>query len=156
MCYFRFKRQWICASECLNGDVMAITDKGVIEVEIKISKYDLWKGEAKKGKHKRNYEQMSDEYKECYKNFAPNRFYICVPRDMREEAKKWVEATNKKYGVIQYHPGLGPPGSNIFVSRTARTLHDGTTKGLEGAVMMRVCSENIGLMGNLLKPKEKV
>ena len=32
MSYFRFTRQWICATETLLADVMAITDKDVIEV----------------------------------------------------------------------------------------------------------------------------
>ena len=42
MYYFRFKRQCICATECLNNDVMAVTHGGMVsEIEVKTSKYDL-------------------------------------------------------------------------------------------------------------------
>ena len=148
MWYFRFKRQWLCATECLCNDVMAITDKDIIEVEIKINKYDLWKGEAKKDKH----EKFRNPFYSNRLSSEANRFYICVPRDLIEEAEKWVEATNSKYGIIQCHPDLAT-GFNIFISKTARTLHDKTTEGLKESIMMRVCSENIGLIETILERK---
>ncbi len=145
MYYFRFKRQWLCASECLNNDVMAITNKDIIDVEIKISKYDLWKGEAKKSKH--NLYKIMPEF---YKTFHANRFYICVPLELEEEAKKWVAETNKKYGIIIYHPDMHYINA-IFIKKPAKTLIDGSiNKGLERHVMMRVCSENIGLINTVL------
>ena len=98
MYYFRFKRQWICASECLNNDVMAITNKDIIDVEIKINKYDLWKGEAKKSKHIFYKREMP----EWFKFHHANRFYICVPKNLEEEAINWVKETNNKYGIIIY------------------------------------------------------
>ena len=108
MSYFRFKRQWLCASECLNSDVIAITDKDVIEVEIKINKQDLWVGEAKKFIHNRfrNPEFFS-------KWMLPNRYYMCVPEYLLEEAKKWVSKTNKFIGIhiISYC------NSKIFILR---------------------------------------
>lgn len=143
MCYFRFDRQWLCASECLNSDVLAITDKGIIEVEIKISKYDLWKGEAKKDKHK-----FPPQHWGYYSN--PNKFYICVPYDLLEEAKKWVEVTNKKYGIIQ-HYDKAHYSCSISVVKKAQAIHSEPAKILEGKIMMRVCSENIGLLGRLLE-----
>ena len=128
MWYFRFKRQWICASECLDNDVMAITNKDIIDVEVKINKYDLWNGEAKKSKHR------------LYKNapnwfhlYHGNRFYICVPVYLEEEAKKWVEETNKKYGIILYNPDLHFTMS-IYIEKMAKTLIEGeTSRRLERA-----------------------
>ncbi|KKM06033.1 hypothetical protein LCGC14_1748160, partial [marine sediment metagenome] len=95
MSYFRFTRQCLCASECLNNDVMIITKGGItIDVEIKINKYDLWKGEARKLKHR--------GYKSKYFNtdYYANKFYICVPTNLLDEAEKWVKTTNNKYGII--------------------------------------------------------
>ena len=146
MWYFRFKRQWLCATECLCNDVMAITDKDIIEVEIKINKYDLWKGEAKKDKH----EKFRNPFYSNRLSSEANRFYICVPISLREEAEKWVKATNDKYGIIEYNHDIG---NAIFISKTARTLHDKTTEGLKESIMMRVCSENIGLIKTILERK---
>ena len=137
MYYFRFQRQCICASECLNNDVMVATKGGMVsEIEVKISKYDLWKGEAKKSKHK------------LYKNYharynIPNKFYICVPTILIEEAKNWVEATNNKYGIIRYISS-----NNLEFIKKAKKLHSDKSNYLELSykIMMRVCSENIGLI----------
>lgn len=138
MHYFRFKRQWLCATECLNNDVMVITDKDVLEIEVKVNKYDLWKGEAKKTKH------------HYYKNFPTrmkyhaNRFYICVTEELIEEAKKWVLATNNKYGIILCASNVSR-GFNVSILKRATSLHDTVNDRLKESIMKRICSENIGL-----------
>ncbi len=142
MCYFRFKRQWICASECLNNDVMAITDKDVIEVEIKINKYDLWNGEAKKRKH--NYYKIMPSW---FQDYHANRFSLCVPEDLYEEAKKWIEITNKNYGIYLYKENIG---NAMLTAKAPKTLHDYKSEDLRKKIMMRVCSENIGLIKAIL------
>ena len=139
--YFRFKRQYICASECMDNDVMVITNKGIIEVEVKVNKYDLWKGEAKKTKHK--------SYTNLLNSNIPNRFYICVSEELKEEAIKWVESVNKKYGIIlcskrSYFPYL------TSIIKRAMPLHNKPSEYLKKRIMMRVCSENINLIGRLL------
>ncbi|KKL65666.1 hypothetical protein LCGC14_2152680 [marine sediment metagenome] len=146
MYYFRFKRQWICASECLQNDVMAITNKGVIEVEVKISKYDLWKGEAKKRKHKWYKVGVNAHYN----YLIPNKFYICIPTYLLEEAEKWVSEINKKYGIILYNKKLWI-GNSIYIKKSAQILCKTFNEGLKESIMKRVCSENIGLIGNLLE-----
>ncbi len=146
MDYFRFTRQWLCASECMKNDVMAITDKDVIEVEIKISKQDLWHGEARKYKHK----QMLDPGGGWGFAFIPNRFYICVPTYLEDEAKKWVEQTNKKYGIIRFYPDVVLAAA-ITIAKTAQTIKEAVNENLKRTVMMRVCAENIGLMKKTLK-----
>ena len=150
MWYLRFKRQWLCASECMDNDVMAITDKDIIEVEIKVSKYDLWKGEARKSKHKRMLEPSVG-----FRMYMPNRFYICIPIVLEEEAKLWVEQINKKYGIIRYSPELAS-GYAISIAKTAFTIKEEVNKNLEKTIMMRVCSENIGLMNRVLGGKKWV
>jgi len=72
--YFRFKRQLICATECLNGDVVVFHDDVVHEIEVKISKSDLWRGEALKNKHK----QLGND--DLHKRWhLPNKFSVAVP-----------------------------------------------------------------------------
>jgi len=143
MSYFRFKRQWLCASECLNSDVIAITNKDVIEVEIKVNKYDLWKGEAKKSIH--NQYKNPEKYKGWH---LPNRYYMCVPEYLLEEAKKWVEETNDKYGIILYKHECF---NDICMIKKAKTIHKNVNPNYAHAVMMRVCSENIGNMNKQIK-----
>ena len=147
MHYFRFKRQWLCASECLNNDVMVITDKDVIEVEVKVNKYDLWKGEAKKTKH-HYYAKFPARMK-----YHANRFYICVTEELIEEAKKWVSAINKKYGIILCESNFGR-GFNIRTVKQAKTLHDTVNERLKESIMKRICSENIGLKETVLINKK--
>lgn len=144
--YFRFKRQCICASECMNNDVMVIMGEDIIEVEVKINKYDLWKGEAKKSKH-RIYKDLTNPYTQYYDR--PNRFYICVPEELKEEAIKWVKSVNKKYGIIICKKRSYFPYSTFIIKR-AKPLHNESNKSLKERIMMRVCTENINLIGRLL------
>ena len=76
MWYFRFQRQWICADEVYNGgsisDILVDTEKYTMDVEIKISKDDLIRGEAKKPKHKNWHNRMT------------NKFALCVPEYLIE------------------------------------------------------------------------
>ncbi len=140
MRYFRFKRQWICATECLFNDIMCFTPKDIIDVEVKVSKTDLWKGEAKKFKHY-NYLNLKYMYR------IPTKFYICIPDYLYDEAEKWVIATNEKYGIITF--GTERKQFNfkdVFISRTATRLHTNLKNrdAILRRIMMRVCSENIG------------
>ena len=146
MHYFRFKRQWLCASECLNNDVMVITDKDILEIEVKVNKYDLWKGEAKKSKHK-----YYAEFPESMKYHA-NRFYLCVTEKLIKEAKKWVSKINKKYGIILCESDRGR-GFNIRTVKQAKSLHDTVNDKLKELIMKRICSENIGLKEQILHRK---
>lgn len=99
MSYFRFKRQWLCVDELKTGynelaDVVVDTGTDVREIEIKCDKYDLWKGEAKKRKHNTIFFRQI------------NTFYLCVPTELVEEGLKWIEATNSKYGLIEFNSKL--------------------------------------------------
>lgn len=140
--HYRFKRQYICASECMDNDVMVIANKGIIEIEVKVNKYDLWKGEAKKSKH-RWYKGTN------YQSFIPNLFYVCVPKELEEEAVKWTESMNNKYGVLGCHERTFFPYL-IYTIKRAKKLHNNFNKNLEHSIMRRVCCENINLIGRLL------
>ena len=96
MYYYRFKRQFICCSEVKTdfyelSDVLVSTKKHIIEIEIKTSKQDLIKGEARKQKHTRPNEKR-----------IVNKFYVCVPTELVEDAKLWIAMTNPSYGLIEF------------------------------------------------------
>jgi len=123
--YFRFKRQWICAPEVSFdwglADILIDTGTEIREVEVKISKSDLYNGEAKKDKHRRGVK--------C------NRFYVCVPSYLVEEAIKWVEQTEKNYGVIEYQSYL-----NLVIRRSAKPLNRQYYPEIRKKIEMRLSS----------------
>jgi len=149
MSYFRFTRQCICATECYNSDVMVYTGKYILDIEIKTNKYDLWRGEARKSKHK--HMKIPDQYK---RYMLPHKFYICIPPELLEEATKWVKATNDKYGIIEATETKF--FANVFIKKTARVIHKRpVTEHVLYQIMKRVCSENINHMGRILNDQRK-
>jgi len=96
MYYYRFKRQFICCSEVKTdffelSDILVSSKKHMIEIEIKTSKQDLIKGEARKQKHTRPNEKR-----------IINKFFICVPTELVDDAKLWIEQVNPNYGLIEF------------------------------------------------------
>jgi len=96
MYYYRFKRQFICCSEVKTdffelSDVLVSTKKHMIEIEIKTSKQDLIKGEARKQKHTKPNDKR-----------IINKFFICVPTELVEDAKLWIAQINPNYGLIEF------------------------------------------------------
>lgn len=129
MYYFRFKRQWICADEVDfnwgRADILVDTGKDVIEVEVKISKSDLFDGEARKSKHGPNGFGLK-----C------NRFYVAVPEYLLEDAKAWCEQVNPKYGVL-LHTGF----LDIMVARTAKPLREDYNPEIRERIVRRLSSK---------------
>jgi hypothetical protein len=100
MYYYRFKRQFIACSEVKTdfnelSDVLILTKKHILEIEIKTSKQDLFNGEARKQKHTRPNEKR-----------LVNKFYVCVPSELIEDAKNWIALTNTYYGLIEFRTEL--------------------------------------------------
>lgn len=141
--YFRFKRQWICATEAHCGicgelaDVMVDTGKEIREIEVKCSKQDLWQGEKKKAKHK--------WYNIGHRDI-PNSYYICVPTELIDEAKKWVETTNNKYGIIEFHTNYFQTDYFRFEEcltfiKRAKSISSVYSQRLKKNIIYRMCSE---------------
>ena len=137
MSYFRFTRQWICADEAWNGgylaDVLVDTGKDTIDVEIKVTKSDLWYGENKKGKHR------------VWSPHMTNKFALCVPEYLLETAKQWIEETNPKYGLYIFQPDTC--GQNIITIITPKRLHENYSKRYKDIIVKRLCSALITKMG---------
>ena len=154
MAYFRYKRQWICATEVLVGiigetaDVMVDTGQDIREIEIKCSKQDLWQGEKRKRKH--------HWYAKDNRDKGVNSFYICVPTKLLIEAEKWVKETNSKYGIIEFSTNyLQQPHFRFeealnFIKR-AKSISSVYSKDLKEKIVYRMCSELIVEKENRLK-----
>lgn len=159
MAYYRYTRGFICASECMNADILVYTNKNEWhEIEIKTSKSDMWRGEARKPKHR----LMRDDPDNKYYGLVPHKFYMAVPTGLVEEAKKWVVATNSKYGIIECKScdlGRSNPviNSDIFIVKSAKRIHNRECNGkILKYVMKRVCSENINHMHRTIVQKNEI
>lgn len=139
MTYYRFKRQMLCATESFGFDVAAIDHNFLYEIECKITKRDMWHGEAVKNKH--SFYKNQDQPSYCIR---PNKFSMCVPPELIEEALKWSQSINEKYGVIKCEGNIY---NGIKVIKKARLLHNRPMKDHHiQRVMLRICAENIGLL----------
>lgn len=143
MSKYRFQKQYLCVDEVHTGygemaDIVVDTGKNIYEIEIKTSKSDLWRGEANKKKHKGN--DLTKMY---------NKYFICVPTNLLDEANKWVIETNEKYGVLEFREdifnkfGYRNWSNYIFINKKAKQLndkysiflHDKITKRLNSALI---------------------
>jgi hypothetical protein len=125
--YFRFKRQWICVDECQRADILADTGKEIIEVEVKITKYDLINGEKKKHRKHENYKTGRGW---C----CPNKFLFCVPEKLVNDALSLAKEINEKYGVIGFDTELfekrlsegyiPSQAAYIRIAKSAKKLHE--------------------------------
>ena len=137
MWYFRFKRQWVCADEVQNRDILVDCKKFFMEVEVKISKSDLVIGEAKKQKHERMWDNR----------FEANRFALCVPESMYLFAEEWILKTNPKYGLF-----VRLDNGDIWVRRTAKNLHDNYNLDFKEYLLKRLSSSIILKMRRMIYP----
>lgn len=140
--YFRFTRQWICVDECLHADIIADTGKQIIEVEVKISKYDLLRGEEKKKWKHDNYGRN------LYGPFVPNKYYFCVLVSLQEIAIRHAHHLNPRYGVIVFDPEQ----RNLLIVKSARTLHDKYNEKHRHQIAKRASCKLITLMQKGCKP----
>ena len=154
---YRYKKQLICADEVGfalgNTDVSVFNDGFLTEIEIKTSKSDMWQGEkAKKQKHD-IYREASPELIKKY--HIPHQFFMCVPTELVEEAKKWVLTTHEKYGILEYRGSktagvwIPRPEDLIYVAKRAKMLHEVPYPDAWKKLARRLSSVNIILKGTV-------
>lgn len=122
---YRFKKGYLVATEFGYelgiADVMTLSkDNEVIEIEVKISKSDL----LSELKHKEEKHRVLKEAQES--KWAPNRFFFCVPTFLVQDTIEFCEATNPKYGVIEFdndHGFIKHPEKLLSVARKSQKLH---------------------------------
>jgi len=163
--YYRFRRQMLCVDEayCNNGrsDVLVESDKGFYDIEIKISKSDLWQGEARKRKH---YNRRNTYLNATYLNAT--YFIMCVPESLLEEAKKWVDQTNSKYGILVFKEdkwnkmcelnNIYELESLVKTIRTPKKLTEHRSTKLHDVIVKRLTSAYITKRQKDLKEKIKL
>jgi hypothetical protein len=149
--YFRFGRQWLCVDEFNGADVIVDTGTEIIEVEVKMSKYDLIVGErAKTSKHR--------AYKvgRPWKWNNPNKFMVCLPETLVDVALGWSKDINSKYGII----GFDVEGfersvrdnratwhrDHIRIAKSAKILHENYRDTLRWSIAKRTSSKIVSLM----------
>lgn len=124
MHYFRYKRQWICADEVRTGsflaDILIDSGKWSMEIEIKISKYDLIQGEDRK----RTCWGHGKKKHDVWTTGRANKFALCVPEELSEIAEEWIEKTNPKYGLYVYNAKQWLWKDKILTIKSPKLLHD--------------------------------
>lgn len=136
--YYRFKRQFIAIDECLNADIVADAGNHIIEVEVKISRSDLLKGEAVKAWKHQNYDLQ------FFGRFIPNKYYFCVPASLKDVAIEYAYGLNSKYGVLAWDPEF----RNMAVVKSALLLHGGYSELHRHQIAKRASCKAITMMQN--------
>lgn len=122
MCWLRYGRRMPIVCTELVGlsrwtpDVIAINESLVIEVEVKVDRYDLRREFDQRGKLAKHLQYQAVP--------APNIFYFGVTSALVEEATQLVSEHAPKYGVVEVSDGRCAYGANSTVRRKAQKLHD--------------------------------
>ena len=141
--HYRFDEHFVVATEVDYGkiggiaDIMVDTGSLIYEVEIKISKQDLLSHELKKEKHT----YMQDPF--THMNYLPNKFYLCVPHSMLEEASAFIYDVNPTYGLLEYIEGAEylAVRDRVKLVKQAGILHPQYNVGIHNDILQRLSSE---------------
>ena len=156
--YYRFRRQCVAVDEFNGADVIADSGSEIIEIEVKVNKYDLMKNELKKvGKHQ-SY-AVGGSWAMCH----PNKFLFGVTEELVEDAKQLVQQLNPKYGIIAFNTesfrrniddgyGWAETLRYVRIAKSAKTLHDRYQKQ-QKLIAKRASCRLIGLMQRIHKQK---
>jgi len=149
--YFRFKRQWVCVDEFRGADIIVDTGKEIIEIETKITKYDLINGERRKATKHHNY-----KLGQSFGLLNPNKFMFCVPEKLVETALGLSAEINEKYGVIGFdietlekrvNDGWGIwHCNNLRIAKSAKNLHNNYNDKLRWAIAKRTSAKIASLI----------
>lgn len=153
--YYRFKKRYMAVDEVYSichekADILIDTKKAIYEIEIKLNKADL-RAEKKKKKHR----------VDSLKCMGANKFYICIPTELVDYAKKWIKEVNPKYGLIefdtQYYTEFKSRYKitewNVFLKfrKRAFNLHTRYNKHLKQKIIKRLSSALVNAYIDLLE-----
>lgn len=136
--YFRFKRGWITVDEFQGADIIADTGKEIIEVEIKVSRYDLTKNEPKK-----QFKHHSLHHTSRYQKLTPNRFFFCTPEKLQQTTLETIEILNPDYGLITFYENTP---NYLLTTKQAKRLHHCYDDSLRYKIALRTSSKLITLL----------
>ena len=142
--YLRFNpRCELIATEAsrFNADVMGSNYKNIYEIEVKISKSDLF-ADSKKPKHL--------TYSQPLTRIRPNIFYYLVPISLMDDALEAIEKLNKHYGLLVYRGETKLDGwslgSSLSVAKKPFKLYKGYSEKLEEEIKRRMSVEYLVLL----------
>ena len=155
MSFYRFKKGFLTCTELQYShgiaDVIILNDKSgeVIEVETKISKYDLLsEGKNKEEKHKILKESEVYNFDTQNPLMVPNKFYFAVPLFLVEDTVEYARTLNNDYGVL----GIDTVGKHeqpeytVRYCKQAHKLHGYMVASyFKPELIKRVCNDNIVL-----------
>ena len=127
-----------------NSDVLGVSDKLVIEIEVKKSKADLLAEFRNKGDKHSTYEAAADGTRTAT---VPNYLYFIVPEPMWEYALQTLDKKAPKAGLLVVDPESNErDGKKTRVVKKATRLHaNPPAKNLTRQTCMRMSSELVGM-----------
>jgi len=133
---YRIKKQYyICATEVNIGiniaDVLLMNDKEVIEIEIK-NNWNDFKADFRKDKHK---------FIKDYFFLKANRFYFCIPYQLKEKCLNYLDDNDYPYGLIIYNGKL----RQIRKCKRLKELNNREIEYIKKQIIRRATSELIQL-----------
>ena len=66
-----------------------------------------------------------------------NKFFVCVPTELVEDAKQWVEEVNPKYGIIEF---ITNRADKKFCANANRLIHVINQPIIEKRILKRLSS----------------
>ena len=156
MKYYRFDRQFtLVVSESINNaDITALSDKLLIEVEVKISKEDFLKEFNGKSWVKTQKHQRYNSGKTYKKYIIPNYFYFCTTKELAPFIKQFLKDNGYiNYGILLCNEKrLFNKRSHIETYKQGSKLHkENITERVADKVQKRLQSELITLKEKVLK-----
>lgn len=155
--YYRFQKQCVTVDEFNGADVIADNGREIIEVEVKVDRYDLMRNELKK-KNKHLSYKVGAPWARCH----PNKFLFGVTEDLVEDAKQLIEKLNPKYGIIAFNTQsfekaiddgfLPAPIRHIRIAKSAKALHT-NYRNQQRLIAKRASCKLISLMQAIHKQK---
>lgn len=150
--YYRFNKGYVAVDECNSCDVIVDNGKEIIEVEVKISKYDLLNGEKKKAD--KHFQYATAANRKLY--MIPNRYYFCVPSNLSTLAIEYAKELNPSYGVIEFdyiafmkmnpHGKFNQHDKFLKVVKRTKLLHTNYNLKFQKAIIKRCSTKVISLM----------
>ena len=86
-----------------NADVLGVSEKQMIEIEVKVTIEDL-RADFRKSKHDYYSKKEIDESRYYETRWYPTHFYFCLPKRLIPQALEYLSTrpSAEKYGVIQF------------------------------------------------------
>ncbi len=146
LCWLRFgkKMPYVCTEGGYwRADVLGVTDKFSVEVEVKVSVADLKREFVTKTAKHYLYANASDAV--APSKGTPNYFYFYVPPEIEAAALEVIKEKAPKAGLAVYADSWGRSGDKTRIAHRPTKLHDAVpTPQFIKTVLNRMGSELCG------------